>query len=283
MIVRIFKNIGNWYSYYRINRSWYRYWNRIRSAYFRCIQKPFFKTSALYIFYFGLCFVGSYRFVCNNDGFFAIVCGIGFTTNHIGLLLLALCLTIVVYYLAKKWPCALVKESMPHMVKNIFTKIPPFMLQRLFALVSVTLLFSFLVLLICLFSIYILPELELSAKCKIGIHYIFSLLSLVMSIFLSGNIYYKNWYKTPILNNNKNRNNKTMFLIIITTVIVIATLRGLVVLKIYQHSNDIVELTTLESNMSYFQDILLIEILLSSLIFSGIKFMENKLNAIIYF
>ena len=228
MIVRIFKNIGDWYSYYRIDRGWYRYWYRIWSAYFRCVQKSFFKTSTFYIFYLGLCFVGSYWFIRNNDGFFAVICGIDLTTNRLGLLLLALCLAVVVYYLAKKFPCALVNKSMSHIVKNIFTKIPPFMLQRLFAFISVTLLLTFLVILICLFSIHISPELELSEKCKVGIHYVFSLLSLVISIFLSGNIYYRNWYKTPIAipHNNKDRNNKTMFLTIIATVIVIATLRG---------------------------------------------------------
>jgi len=199
-----------------------------------------------------------------------------------------MCSAIVVYFFAINisYVYISVKRSMSYiciLVRDIFIKIPPSMVQRLFVFVSVTFLFTSLIILICAFSVYISPELKLSENCKIVIHYILSLLSLVIFIPLSGYIYYKNWYKIPIPYNNKNRNRFAMFSAIVVAIIIIATLRGWVVLKIYQHSNCIVELPTLESSMSYLQVMLSIEILLSFFIFSGIRFVENRINAVIHF
>jgi hypothetical protein len=200
MIVRIFKNIRNWYSYYRINRSWDRYWYCIRSTYIRCVQKSFFETSAFYIFYIGVCFVGSYWFICNNDGFFAVICGLNGAIVYANLLLLgviSVCLAIIVYLFANNisYVYISIKRSMYYiyiLVKDIFTQIPPSMVQRLFAFVSIAFLFTLFVLLICVFSVYVSPELLPSEKYRIVIHYILSILSLVMSMVLSGYIYYKN-------------------------------------------------------------------------------------------
>ena len=211
--------------------------------------------------------------------------------DYANLMLLSItvvCSAIVVHFFAKNtsYVYISVKRSLSYiyiLVRDIFTKIPPYMIQRLLAFVSIIFLFTLLVILICVFSVYILPELELNEKYKIMIHYILSLLSLVILISLSGYVYYKNWYTTPIPYNNENRNNKVIFLAIVVTIIVIATLRGWVVLRIYQHSNCIVELPTLESSMSYLKVMLSIEIFLSFLIFSGIRFVENKINAVIHF
>src|ERR1700733_5561719 len=200
MIVRIFKNIRNWYSYYRINRSWDRNWYCIWSTYTRCGQKSFFETSAFYIFYLGVCFVGGYWFICNHDGFFVAICGLDGAMDYANLLLLTItvmCSAIVVYFFAINisYVYISVKRSMSYiciLVRDIFIKIPPSMVQRLFVFVSVTFLFTSLIILICAFSVYISPELKLSENCKIVIHYILSLLSLVIFIPLSGYIYYKN-------------------------------------------------------------------------------------------